>query len=323
MSKRLVPLIALALLWGCTAPLPEGAQGWSLLGEPLFPAVSVETIATQARLLAQAQAELDANPNDADALIWVGRRHAYMAQYRTAIEIFSQGLRQHPMDARFLRHRGHRFISVRQFDGAITDLERAVDLIAGTEDSVEPDGLPNGRGIPTSSLHYNIWYHLGLTRYLLGDMEGARVAYEECLDVLTNNDAMVACSYWLWLINSRLGNTRVAAAIADGISAELDIIENHAYHELLLLFKGERTPEELLGGGGEDSLQNTTTAYGVGAWYMITGNQASADEIFARILEDESQWAAFGYIAAEAEIARRAGSARSASSTRSAGSTDF
>lgn len=312
-----LPLIAAALLWGCSAPLPEGAQAWSLLGEPLFPAVSPETIETQTRLLDQAQAELNADPDNADALIWVGRRHAYMAQYRTAINIYTQGMRQHPEDARFLRHRGHRYISVRELDNAIADLERAAALIAGTADAVEPDGLPNARGIPTSSLHYNIWYHLGLTRYLLGDMEGAREAYAECLDVLTNNDAMVACSYWLWLINSRLGNSEVAATITNGISADLDIIENGAYHQLLLLFKGERTPEDLLGGGGEDSLQNTTTAYGVGAWYMITGDQANADEIFARILEDGSQWAAFGYIAAEAEMARRAGPAGSA------GSTDF
>lgn len=301
-----VAVIAVAVLWACdTAPLPDGAEAWSLLGEPLFPSVSDATIATQTPLLTEAQADLNAAPNDPDALIWVGRRHAYLAQYRTAIQLYTRGLGLHGDDARFLRHRGHRYISVREFDNAIADLERAVELIRGTEDEVEPDGLPNARGIPTSSLQYNIWYHLGLTRYLIGDLQGARQGYEECLGVLTNNDAVVACSYWLWIINSLLDDPEAAAAIANGISADLDIIENDAYHQLLLLFKGERTPEELLGAGGTDQLQNTTMAYGVGAWYMISGNQDRADEIFDSILANSSQWAAFGFIAAEAEVARR------------------
>lgn len=327
-AKPRVIFIILALLGGCDGappeadpgttsapanlvpePIPEGAQAWSLLGEPLFPAVSEETFETQTVLLDQAQADLDAAPTDADPLIWVGRRHAYLGRYRTAIEIYTRGLELHPQDARFLRHRGHRFISVREFDNAVTDLEHATELIRGSEDKVEPDGLPNARGIPTSSLHYNVWYHLGLARYLLDDLEGARLAYEECLAVLTNNDAVVACSYWLWLINRRLGNTEAASAIAEGIPADLDIIENSSYHQLLLLFKGERTPEDLLGAEGEDLLQNTTLAYGVGAWYMVAGEQIRSQEIFRNILGNPSQWAAFGYIAAEAEIARREGSA--------------
>ena len=35
-------------------------------------------------------------------------------------------------------------------------------MIAGKEDSIEPDGMPNPQNIPVSSLHTNIWYHLGL-----------------------------------------------------------------------------------------------------------------------------------------------------------------
>ncbi len=76
------------------------------------------------------------------------------------------------------RHRGHRYITLREFDKAIADFNKAVELIEGTDDIVEPDGAPNAAGIPTSTLHTNIWYHLGLAHYLKGDFAAALLAYE-------------------------------------------------------------------------------------------------------------------------------------------------
>ena len=66
--------------------------------------------------LATARANYEKNPSDADALIWLGRRTAYLGRYAEAIEIFTDGIRKHPRDARMLRHRGHRWITLRQFD---------------------------------------------------------------------------------------------------------------------------------------------------------------------------------------------------------------
>ena len=45
-------------------------------------------------------------------------------------------------------------------------------LVAAKPDEVEPDGAPNARGIPRSTLQSNIWYHLGLAQYLAGDFDG-------------------------------------------------------------------------------------------------------------------------------------------------------
>lgn len=106
------------------------------------------------------------NQNDAEALIWYGRRTAYMGYYKEAIKLFTLGIKNHPNDARFYRHRGHRYISTRQYDNAISDFEKAVQLINGKIDQIEPDGLPNAKNIPLSTLHGNIWYHLGLAYYL-------------------------------------------------------------------------------------------------------------------------------------------------------------
>ena len=49
------------------------------------------------------------------------------------------------------RHRGHRYISIRQFDRAIVDFEAAAGLIEGQENRIEPDGLPNTQNIPLTT----------------------------------------------------------------------------------------------------------------------------------------------------------------------------
>lgn len=289
-------------------PLPAGAEAWSLTGEALFPAeLSPDELEDRQAKLSTALAELEASPGDPDALVWAGRRHAYLGHYRAAMEIFGEGATLHPRDARFMRHRGHRHITVRDFDEAIADFRVALDLIEGQPDEVEPDGLPNARGIPTGTLHFNIWYHLGLAHYLNGDFELARAAYLSCMEVARNDDTRVATSYWLYMTLKRLGRDAEAEGVLAPIDADLDIIENTSYRDLLLFFKGQRTPEELLGAGGEESLDGATLGYGIGFWHMVSGDTERAGDIFDRVLASGAQWAAFGYIAAEVDAIRLGG----------------
>lgn len=94
------------------AGLPEGAEAISLLGEPLYPSPAPDEVAAQqARDIEVARADYDADPDDADAIIWLGRRIGYTGAFRDAIEIFTEGIEKHPGDARMYRHRGHRWIS--------------------------------------------------------------------------------------------------------------------------------------------------------------------------------------------------------------------
>jgi len=46
-------------------------------------------------------------------------------------------------------------------------------------------------------------------------------------------------------------------------------------------------------------------AYEVAGWHLLNGREDRAEELFDEILATGSQWAAFGYLAAEAEVARR------------------
>ena len=64
-------------------------------------------------------------PDSADAAIGLGRRHASLGQFREAIDVYTRALAKHPKDARLYRHRGHRYITVRELDKAVADLTRA------------------------------------------------------------------------------------------------------------------------------------------------------------------------------------------------------
>ena len=309
-----VPACALALSGiflspGCVARSPEsallpaGAEAISLLGDTLRPApLAPATRERFERQLAEARATFDAEPS-ADAAIWLGRRTAYLGRYNEAISIFSRAIERHPADARLLRHRGHRYLTTRRFALAERDLARAAELVAGRADEIEPDGLPNARNIPTSTLQSNIWYHLGLARYLQGDFSGALEAYRRGMTVSNNPDMMVATTYWLYLTLRRLGRDDAARQALAPVTRELDMIENDSYRRLLLSFRGELALDSVRVAGGDASLEDATTGYGIGAWHLSEGRRADADAAFRRVLAG-GNWPSFGYIAAEAELAR-------------------
>ncbi|MBM3263933.1 MAG: hypothetical protein FJY97_10980 [candidate division Zixibacteria bacterium] len=279
-------------------------SGATLTPPPMNPATRERLEAN----LAQVKTAYEANPDDPENIIWVGRRTAYLSGYHEAIDIYTEGLKKFPDHYKLLRHRGHRYISVRQFDRAIADLERAARLIEGVQDQVEPDGAPNRYNIPTSSNHFNIWYHLGLAYYLKGDFENALRCFTENKKFVYNFDALVANSDWLYMIYRRLGREQEAKTLLEPIRNDLSIIENDAYFKRLRMYKGEIAPADLLGTGGGDldrELALATQGYGVANWYLYNGQIEKAKEMFTQIIKSPS-WAAFGYIAAEAELNRTA-----------------
>ena len=255
--------------------------------------------------LDEARQRYEAHPNDPGMIIWLGRRLGYLGRFREAIDVYGEGIKKFPRDARFYRHRGHRYITVRKFDLAIADLKTAANLIKGKPDEVEPDGQPNVRNIPTSTLQFNIWYHLGLAYYLTGQNKEALAAYRECLKVSKNPDALAATTHWLYMTLRRLNRKAEADKALEPISKGMDIIENTGYHRLLLMYKGLISSDELL----EEALKQEKSAgsysilYGIGNWHLYNGRREEARKIFERMLSGD-QWTSFGYIAAEADMKR-------------------
>ena len=252
--------------------------------------------------LERARAEYVADPDNAEKIIWYGRRTAYTGSYRKAIDIFTRGIEKHPGDPRMYRHRGHRYITTRQFDLAIRDLEKAADLVRGTEDRVEPDGIPNAENKPRSTLHTNIWYHLGLAHYFSGNFERASEAFQNCREASPNDDMLVASLYWLYMSLRRAGNDMQAGTVLQPVETEMDIIENTDYHNLLLVFKGVFDADHLLD-QTDTSLASSTVGYGIGNWHYINGRTKRARNLFTGVYE-ERYWPAFGYIGAETDLKR-------------------
>lgn len=254
--------------------------------------------------LATAKSGYELAPNSADALIWYGRRTAYLGLYSEAIEIYTRGMSQHPNDARLYRHRGHRYLSIRCVDKALADFKQAYALTRGKPDEIEPDGMPNAKGIPTSTLQSNIRYHLGLCLYLKGEYKEAARYYKEDLRKAANPDMYVASANWLYLCYRRLGADSKAQKLLKSIEPDMALIENFDYLKILLLHKdglgATKFKEEI---AQPSSLSNTTLTLGLANYYYLNGQKEEAERLF-KLITAGNQWASFAYITAEVELGR-------------------
>ena len=96
------------------APQPEAT---SLLGEQLF---AKEDTAGE---IAAADSALATAPDDVEFLIAAGRARRNSWHYREEMALYTKVIGMVPDDWRPYRFRGHRYISVREFDNAIRDLD--------------------------------------------------------------------------------------------------------------------------------------------------------------------------------------------------------
>ncbi|MDC8005467.1 hypothetical protein POV27_15520 [Aureisphaera galaxeae] len=315
MNKYLTLLLCVSLL-GCNSPKKETQQeeaqpitldsAWehdyqaiSQLGDTLYPRKASEKMLSQ---LEEKKAAFDSLPS-LDNLIWYGRFTAYTGDYRKAIDIYTHGLEKFPHESRLLRHRGHRYITVREFDKAIADLEKAVELIQDKENMIEEDGLPNQYNIPVSTMHGNIYYHLGLAYYLNRNLPKALDAYKECLSTSRNPDNVVSATHWVYMIQRRLARNQAADSYLKIIHPEMKVLENTSYYQACLFYKGELELDDIYPTTGDNSPSNSAIQYAIGNWYWYNGNAEQAEGIYRTLLANED-WAGFGFIAAETDLAK-------------------
>jgi tetratricopeptide (TPR) repeat protein len=309
MQLKLLILVSLLLI-GCTEK-----QNENKLPEEIILSLSGKEY-TPPEFTATQKAKLDSNLQVAlknfealsseENFIWYGRREAYLYNYQKAISIFTEGLRKYPESFRLYRHRGHRYITIREFDKGIADLIKAAELMQGAPIEIEPDGQPNKINKPLSSTQFNVWYHLGLAHYLKGDFNNAEKAYLECMNVSDNDDLITATVDWLYMTYRRQNKNDEATALLEKIHDTMNIIENDSYLKRLNLYKGLLPVDSVLNvnTNNEDvDLALATQGYGVGNWYLYNGDTSKAIEIFDRVLAGK-HYSAFGFIAAEADRVR-------------------
>ncbi len=290
-----------------TAPGDPDIEAISLLGKELRrSSPPKEVAAVQTAAIAELQAHLRRHLADADTLIWLGRRTAYLGRYREAIEIFTDGAARRPEDARFLRHRGHRYLSLRRIDDAIADFERGLALVAGRPDQVEADGLPNLFNRPTSTLKTNLWYHLGLAYYLKADFE----AFRRGLPGLRGARRQRRHSGRRGLLAAaRLAPRRPRGRgqpLAGGAAARSAGDRKRRLLAPLAALPRRARARQDRPAGGAGGVPGATFGYGIGVWHLLGGRTDAARRSFEQVVAGDT-WAAFGYLAAEAGAgARRA-----------------
>ena len=309
--QKVILLFATILLISCntrqTAPknTPEEVIV-ALDGKKYAPPVMSSTqFAKLDSNLQVAKNNFEANPTE-ENYIWYGRREAYLYHYQKSIEIFTEGIGKYPESFRLYRHRGHRYITIREYDKGIADLTKAAELMQGAPIEIEPDGQPNKLNKPLSSTQFNVWYHLGLAYYLKGDFTNAEKAYLECMKVSDNDDLITATVDWLYMTYRRENKIEEANQLLEKIHDNMTIIENDSYLKRLELYKGLIPVDSVLNvnAANEDvDLALATQGYGVGNWYLYNGDTTQAIAIYDRVLAGK-HYAAFGFIAAEADRVR-------------------
>jgi tetratricopeptide (TPR) repeat protein len=233
-----------------------------------------------------ARAAVEANPKDIARIIDLGVAQSGARQFREAIATFTKGLEIEPDNALLLRWRGHRYLSVREFDRAFADLKRGSTLDASI---------------------YGNWYHLGIVQFLREDFAGAAASFAKALPIAPDAGELQGSVDWLWMSLSRAGRGAEAKAMLDkkldSQRPDLKPVTN-AYTQRIKLYRGDIGPDAVLTPTDTDEVQIATLAYGLGNWYLVRGDKAQARKWFERSVQASSGWPGFGFIVSEAELRR-------------------
>ena len=227
-----------------------------------------------------ARAALAADPKNITRIIDLGVAESGARQFREAIATFTRGLEIEPNNALLLRWRGHRYLSVREFDRAFADLTR---------------------GSALDSTIYGIWYHLGIVQFVRGDFAAAAASFAKAQPIAPDAGELAGSTDWLWMSLSRAGRGAEAKAMLDRRPDTKPV--TNAYTRRLQLYRGEIGPDAVVTAADTDDVQVATLAFGLGNWYLVRGDKAQARTWFERSVQSGG-WPGFGFIASEAELRR-------------------
>ena len=265
----------LAVALGAPAGQAQSSQYRSLAGVDFRSAPDTGAIA-------RAQGAVAADPKNVDKLIQLGLAQSAVRQYREAIETFSRGMKIAPANPLLYRWRGHRYISIGEFGKAIADLTRGNRL---------------------DSTNYDIYYHLGVARFIRGEFQKASSAFAQAQRRAPNPNELAGSTDWLWMSLSRAGRGADAQKALAAITDTLKITTATAYAQRLRLYRGLSRPEQVITPADTAAVQVATLSFGVGNWYLVRGDTSNARVWFQRAIASGG-WPGFGFFAAQADLRR-------------------
>ncbi|MDQ6633510.1 MAG: tetratricopeptide repeat protein [Gemmatimonadota bacterium] len=230
--------------------------------------------------IARAEQALHIDPLSVPKFIQLGIAQAGARQMQEARQTFTRALAITPNDPILYRWRGHRNLSVRNFEAAMADLTR---------------------GYGMDSTIYGILYHLGVLRFVRGDFNAAAAAFARAQPRAPDGGELAGATDWLWMSLQRAGRSAEAAAM---LARRPDTLPaSNAYVRRLKLYRGEIGPDAVLTPTDTADIDVATLAFGLGNWYMVKGDTVRARELFRRSVQSGG-WPAFGFIASEVELTR-------------------
>ncbi len=232
--------------------------------------------------VARARAARDADPRNVQRIIALGVAQSGARQFREAIATFSQGLAIAPNDAMLYRWRGHRNISVREFDRALADLTRGYQL---------------------DSTNYGILFHLGVLRFARGEFAEAARMFAKAQPLAPDGGERAGSTDWLWMSLSRAGRAAEAKAMLARRPDSLPAPPGYAYVSRLRLYRNAVTPQTLFTASDTADVQIATLNYGLGNWYLVHRDTVKAKAAFQRAVASGG-WPGFGFIMSEIELKR-------------------
>ncbi|MBC7793017.1 MAG: hypothetical protein H7Z43_04875, partial [Clostridia bacterium] len=253
----------LLLAFAATLLLAQQKQeGTSLLGVPLRSEKDAEG------KIAAADADLAKNPGKIEALLKTGQVRDAFLQYSSSIPIYTKAIAAFPNDPRPYRWRGHRHISLRKFDLAILDLEKA-------------------RSLAPSS--FEAAYYLGLAYYFSQRYGDAANEFARCVNMVGKPDefaksllpGMVGCTTlpqtpeylvgmadWHYRALRRAGRSGEGKELLKGIRDGLQLRSNESNDRDLRYFSGKLSEKELLDTQG---IPYTNSASAVALNHLLGG----------------------------------------------------
>jgi tetratricopeptide (TPR) repeat protein len=231
-----------------------------------------------------ARAALASDSKSIAKIIDLGVAESGARQFREAIATFTKGLEIEPNNALLLRWRGHRYLSVREFDRAFADLSR---------------------GSKIDPTIYGNWYHLGIVQFLREDFTGAAASFAKALPIAPDPGELAGSTDWLWMSLSRAGRAAEALSMLNRMLDRRPDTKpvTNAYTRRLQLYRGEIGPDAVVTAADTDEVQIATLAYGLGNWYLVRGDKAQARKWFERSVQSGG-WPGFGFIVSEVELRR-------------------
>lgn len=298
--------LAFALLLATAAPVAAAdipastvKAGWcdkTLIGTPLrLPEFSA---ATQKRLdqdLEAARATLRIAPDRPESHFWVARRLSYLGRFCESVDVLTAAIAQFPESYELRRYRARKLARSRQFEAALADYREGLRLMEGKPDYFEPDGLPNRLGLTIGTYRGNMIYYHAQTSFAVGDYRTMLAGLQTAFDMtwpFAKNDMVPPIAYWKYLAHRKLGEHDKARAVIDAVPDEIDLIENHAYHQATMVMKGRFPLAEAA------RSKDPNIKFAAAMEYRFAGNEAEAKRLLREVVVENAQ----GHWPAEVEL---------------------